>query len=216
MNKRFILLASVLGWVAALVLVGAVARAGVAQAAPGAQAGSLITVTVKAGDNLAKYTRLYGVSGASLRAANPQLKDPNLIFPGQIITIPVVQSFTPSLTTPFYYVVQSGDQLNSLAKQFEQYPDVIAQANSLKNNVLIVEQTLLIPAGPHLHYTVAGETLRSIGARYGVTVQFLLTGNNLPNPDRIFIGQPIFVPLIYNAAPVPLSGLATVEPPVDQ
>ena len=61
MKKRFILLASILGCVSMLALVGAAAHAGVAQAAPAAQAGSLITVTVKAGDSLSKYTRLYGV-----------------------------------------------------------------------------------------------------------------------------------------------------------
>src|SRR3990172_7258853 len=116
MKNRYLFVATGLGCLVALVLMlAAAAHPGVAQAAPEHQAGSLITVTVKSGDNLGKYATIYGVSGASLVAAN-HFADPNLIFPGQVVTIPVVKSFTPSLTTPFYYVVQSGDTLNLLAQ----------------------------------------------------------------------------------------------------
>ncbi len=213
MKKYTTLLAGSLGWLTALALMlGLAAGAGVVRAAPAEQAGQFIKVTVKAGDNLSKYTRIYGVTGAALRGANPQLVDPNLILPGQIITIPVAQSNTPSLTTPFFYVVQPGDTLLNVARRFEQYPDLIAQVNGLQNDVLVLGRTLLMPAGPHIHYTVRGETLRSIGARYGVTVDFLLTGNSLPNPDRIFVDQPIFIPIIYGAAPLAITAVSTPAP----
>jgi spore germination protein len=65
--------------------------------------------------------------------------------------------------------------------------------------------TLLVPAGPHLYTVKAGDELRTIAARYGTTVEFLLTGNNLPNPDRIYIGQLIFIPVQYHAQPIPLN-----------
>jgi lysozyme len=123
-----------------------------------------------------------------------------------------VSTTTPSLTTPFFYTVQAGDTLLVIARRFEQYPDVIATANALQNDVVVVGRTLLMPAGPHLHFTVQGETLRTIAARYGTTVDFLLTGNSLPNPDRIFVNQPIFIPIRYNAAPIPITPLATPVP----
>ena len=212
MKKNTTLLAGSLGWLTALALVLGLGGAGVVRAAPAEQAGQFIKVTVKAGDNLAKYTRIYGVTGAALRGANPQLVDPNLIHPGQVITIPVAQTNTPSLTTPFFYVVQAGDTLLKVARRFEQYPDIISGVNALQNDVLVLGRTLLMPAGPHVHYAVQGETLRSIAARYGATVDFLLTGNSLPNPDRIFVDQPIFIPIRYGAAPIAITGVATPVP----
>lgn len=202
-----------LSWLTVLaLLLGLVVSARVVRAAPTEQNGQFIQVVVRAGDNFAKYTRLYGVSGGAIRTANPQIPDPNIIHPGQTITIPVVSTTTPSLTTPFFYTVQAGDTLLSIARRFEQYPDVIAQANGLQNDVVVAGSTLLLPAGPHLHYAVQGETMRTIAARYGTTVDFLLTGNNLPNPDRIFVNQPIFIPIRYNAAPIAITPVATPVP----
>jgi LysM repeat protein len=65
--------------------------------------------------------------------------------------------------------------------------------------------TVLVPAGPHVYTVKAGEELRQIAAKYGTTVDFLLTYNNLPNPDLIFVGQQLFIPTRYNATPVPFA-----------
>jgi LysM repeat protein len=46
------------------------------------------TYTVKPGDWLSKIAPAHGISTAALIAANPQIKNPNLIFPGQQINIP--------------------------------------------------------------------------------------------------------------------------------
>jgi TP901 family phage tail tape measure protein len=46
------------------------------------------TYTVKSGDWLSKIAPAHGISTAALIAANPQIKNPNLIFPGQKINIP--------------------------------------------------------------------------------------------------------------------------------
>ncbi len=207
MKIRNILLAGMSGSLLVLACLLAVSfHPGVAHAAPAPASSGFITVTVKAGDNLAKYTYLFGVTPADLIAAN-HFNDPNLIFPGQVVTVPVVKSFTPSLTTPFYYVVQAGDQLNVLASRFEMGPSYIAGANGLQSDVIVTGATLLIPAGPHSHVAVAGETLKSIAARYGVPVAVLISNNpGVSNPDLIFVGQPIFIPIQYGAQPVPLSG----------
>jgi LysM repeat protein len=211
MTKGLNVRASALLCLAALAfLLGHVFGPGPVMAAAPAQNGELITVVVQSGDSLARYARVFGVSGGRLRAANPQLADPNLIRPGQVITIPVVRSFTPSLTTPFFYVVAAGDTLSALGRRFEMEPGLIAQVNGVPGDAITAGQTLLIPAGPHRYTVQRGDTLRRIAERYGVTVAFLLTGNNLPNPDLIFPGQVIFIPIIYDAQPRPIT---PVEPP---
>jgi LysM repeat protein len=189
---------------------GAVEAAQVTATPTPTPASAFITLTVKSGDSLAVYARRYGVTGAAMMRVNPQIKDGNLIFPGQVITIPVVRTFTPSLTTPFFYVVQAGDTINTIAAKYEMNVNALARANG--TSFFTTGQTILIPAGPHEHVVVKGEDLKTIAARYGVTVSFLLTGNNLPNPDLIFVGQVIFVPVIYNAQPLPFTGVAVTTP----
>ena len=212
MKIRNVVLAAGLGGLMLLALVFTLAAApGTTQAAPAAD-GSFITVTVKAGDSLSKYRRWYGVFGSALLASN-KFKDPNLIFPGQVVTIPVVKSFTPSLTTPFYYVVQSGDDLFLIGKRFEIDPTAIVEANHLQNNLIVLGSTILIPAGPHIHVVLAGETLSSIAARYNVAVSVLTTSNpGISSPNTIFAGQNIFIPIIYGALPMPVTAVGTAVP----
>ncbi|MEP7356819.1 MAG: LysM peptidoglycan-binding domain-containing protein [Anaerolineales bacterium] len=207
MKIRNVLLAAGLGGLMLLAFVFTLAAApGTAQAAPAAQAAN-ITVTVKAGDSLSKFSRWFGVGGSALVAAN-HFKDPNLIFPGEVVVIPVARSNTPSLTTPFFYVVQAGDDLISIGRKYEIDPSIIGLANHLTNNVVVLGSTILIPAGPHNHIALAGETLKSIAARYGVPVSFLIDNNpSITNPDLIFSGQPIFIPVIFAALPLPITGV---------
>jgi LysM repeat protein len=79
--------------------------------------------------------------------------------------------------------------------------DVLADHNP--DATFAVGTTILVPAGPHLYIVKLGDDLRAVAAKYGTTVEFLLTGNNLPNPDRIFPGQELFIPIQYNATPQP-------------
>jgi LysM repeat protein len=212
MKLRPVLLAIGLGLVTALGLLwGLDARTGAVEAAPAAQSGTpqYITVTVQPGDHLGIYARRYGVTGQALLAVNP-LPDPHKIYPGQVITIPVIKTFTPSLTTPFFYTVLSGEDINSIARKFELNVNAISRANG--TSFLIPGQTYLMPAGPHEHIIQKGEDLKTIAAKYGVTVAFLLSGNNLPNPDLIYEGQTLFVPVIYNAQPVPITGVSVATP----
>lgn len=48
-----------------------------------------MTYVVQGGDTMYLIAQKYGVSLPALLAANPQVKDPNLIYPGQLINIPV-------------------------------------------------------------------------------------------------------------------------------
>ncbi len=44
------------------------------------------------------------------------------------------------------------------------------------------------------HTVGAGETLSHIAAAYGVTTRAIIAANNLENPDRLRIGQKLFIP----------------------
>ena len=44
--------------------------------------------TVKPGDTLSGIAQKFGVGLQSLRQANPQVSDPNMIYPGQVLTVP--------------------------------------------------------------------------------------------------------------------------------
>lgn len=177
-----------------------------AQAAPLRQGtAEFITVTIQPGDTLLLYTYLYGVTGRAIMNSNV-IKDPNNIPLGTVLVIPVVKSFIPSLTTPFYYIGQAGDTLAAVAKQFEMNPTTIANANALgSKNTLVQGVTYLIPAGPHLYTVRQGDTLKLIAQHYHTTVEFLLKGNSLPNPDFIYPNQQIFIPIQYNVAPLPIA-----------
>jgi LysM repeat protein len=67
------------------------------------------TYVVQPGDTLSGIAERFRVTLAALEAANPQIKDPNRIFPGQVIHVPASR-----LT----YVIQPGDTLSGIAERF--------------------------------------------------------------------------------------------------
>ena len=165
--------------------------------------GELIRTVVRLGESLATYTYRYGVTGGALRAANPQLKDPNLIYPGDIITVPVLVSFTPSRTTPFYYVVQPTDTLLSIANRFEMSSNVLIWANPGAS--FGTGTTILIPPGPHIYYVKRGDDLRTVSAKYGVSLTAIAAANGLADVNLLYAGQRLFIPLAYGADPLPFT-----------
>ncbi|MCI2057961.1 MAG: LysM peptidoglycan-binding domain-containing protein [Oscillibacter sp.] len=62
--------------------------ASAAAAAPARTAAAQSTYTVKKGDTLWGIARRYGVTLPALTAANPRIKNPNLIYPGEVVRIP--------------------------------------------------------------------------------------------------------------------------------
>jgi LysM repeat protein len=64
---------------------------------------------VQSGDTLSGIASRFGVTLGALEAANPQITNPDLIFPGQVVVIP---------TKTVLYTVQPGDTLSGIAAQF--------------------------------------------------------------------------------------------------
>ena len=96
---------------------------------------------VKAGDSLWKIARENGVSVEDLKEANNLTS--NVIFIGQVLTIPTNRSYYTRATT--IYRVKSGDTLFSIAKMHSTTVEKIIELNNLQNDMLVVGQLLMIP-----------------------------------------------------------------------
>lgn len=126
------------------------------------------------------------------------------------VTLPVVIAvFLVSVFTAVAqeqtYVVQPGDTLFSIAQQFGVTVDEIAFANGITNpDVIQAGQQLTIPTGggDSQSYTIQqGDTLFSIARAFGVTVDAIVSANNIANPDVIQAGQTISIPGGGSGAP---------------
>ena len=112
------------------------------------------TYRVRSGDTLSAIAARHGVSLAALEAANRQIRNPNLIFPGEAVNIP--DSFAPARpAAPMdlsghgqttHYTVRSGDTLSSIAARFGVSYQAIAAASGIENpNLIYPGQVLTIP-----------------------------------------------------------------------
>ena len=166
--------------------------------------------TVKEGDTLWFISRKFSLSLDALIAANPQIKNPDLIFPGQKICIPKKKPKPPELPPPpecpegFIYTVQQGDTLFSIAGKFGIELDALIEANPQIEDPdeIFPGQEICVPFPPPpdcpdgVIYTVQeGDTLSSIADHFGVSVQAILDANpQIKDPNLIFAGQKICIP----------------------
>ena len=68
--------------------VAPVAEAGVPAAVPEAAVAAPVEVSVQEGDSLSAIAAANGVDLDSLIAANPEIENPDLIYPGQVLRLP--------------------------------------------------------------------------------------------------------------------------------
>lgn len=55
--------------------------------------------------------------------------------------------------------------------------------------------------GGTIHYVRAGESLNGIAAQYGVSAEAILRQNGIVNPDMIYVGQPLIIPISSYGGP---------------
>jgi LysM repeat protein len=110
--------------------------------------GNPSTYTVQRGDWIYALARRFGVPVASLLAANPGI-NPNLLYPGQVLTIPSGSTPPPDPQVPpsgNTYTVQRGDTLFAIAVRFRTTIIALQIANKLANpNFIFPGQVLMIP-----------------------------------------------------------------------
>lgn len=154
-----------------------------------ANAGTLDTYTVKAGDTLYSIANKYGLTVNELKQLNNLTSD--ILSIGQVLNISNSNTSLPSNT----YIVKSGDSLYSIAKKYGITVDALKSANGKTSNLLSIGEILVIPTTTTTRtYTVkAGDSLWKIATNYGVSVNALKQANGLSS-DLLSIGQVLVIP----------------------
>lgn len=95
-----------------------------------------------------------------------------------------------------YYIVQKGDTLYDIGKEYNVSVKEIKRKNNLRNDRIYPGQRLIIPIKVNgVYHTVKRyETLWRICKSYEVSMQEVIRLNHLSSPDNIKVGQRIFIP----------------------
>lgn len=104
-----------------------------------------VTHIVQRGDSLSSLARRYGVSVSELLAANPHIRNADLIYPGDALSIPAAaRNDGGQVTTD---TVRPGDTLSAIAQRHGVAVDALVQANNIQNpNLIYPGDVLVIPA----------------------------------------------------------------------
>lgn len=156
--------------------------------------------TVKSGDSLWSIAKKYGITVDELKNANNLTT--NTLSIGQRLKIPGMSSIDTEPKNYINYTVKAGDSLYSIAQKNDLTVQELKNYNNLTSDVLQIGQTLRIPivsteqipVDNYTEYVVkSGDSLYSIGRKYGFTIQDLLDYNNLDS-TLLSIGQIIKIP----------------------
>jgi len=157
-------------------------------------AGAATSYTVQPGDSLFFIGQRYGVSIADLKAANGLWDD--LIYPGQVLSIPGSSGNGGNAGVANRYTVQPGDSLFFIGQRYGVSVTDLKAANGLWDDLIYPGEVLTIPgnSSSETTYTVQpGDSLFFIGQRYGVSVADLKAANGLWD-DLIHPGQALKIP----------------------
>ncbi len=173
--------------------------------------------TVRAGDTMFLIAQRYGVSLNSLIAANPQISNPSVLHPGDVLCVPGAGAGDcrhPSSCPPGFqgrYTVQPGDSMYTIAQRYAVSLDALIAANPQITNpnqihpcdVLCVpgsssqcREPTSCPPGFQGRYTVQpGDSMYSIAQHYGVSLNALIAANpQITNPNEIHPCDVLCVP----------------------
>ncbi len=133
----------------------------------------------------------------------------SLLLGGHALWSPATVSAAPlTVADPeTIHVVQRGDTLYSIARQYGCTVRALMEYNSLSSTTIYVGQRILIPVNDPtpptiVHEVQRGETLYSIAQRYATTVDYLKQLNGLTS-NNIYVGQRLLVPGRHAPDPQP-------------
>ena len=155
----------------------------------------LQSVTVQAGDTLSEIALAHNASIGDLMTLN-QISSEQKIYRGQTLYVPKIASQYQAYIN---HEVQSGDNLDSIARRYGLRSAELIELNQLESSRIYPKQIIKIPANrapSHFVYAVKwGETLGSIARKHGISVAKLSSFNGITDGmvyegDRILIPQP--------------------------
>lgn len=201
----------------------------------GAQEADETVHVVRYGETLSEIAQSYRVAMAAVMDENG-IDDPNSIYVGQSLTIPVTESTAalpersageeaqvivrPVAITSLNrtYTVRSGDTLPWIALRLGLDLDALRAINGLDDGQAIsLGQQLILPATedelrvePTLtrHTVNAGESLGLIAQAYNTPLSVLMAVNRITNPDLIQPGQELVIPNTAQTERAPTIGPA--------
>ena len=181
----------------------------------GTNPNNMFMYTVKKGDTLYKIAQKYNTTVQEIIKLN-NLANTNLTI-GQIIRIPETYTKEDAMILPNYinYIVKKGDSLYKIASQNNISIETLMKDNALTNDNLTIGQILKIRVpksedivieeciGPDyvppslmpstVYIVKKGDSLYSIAKKFGITVDKIVSFNNLKN-NNLTIGQQLKIP----------------------
>ena len=162
--------------------------------------------TVKKGDSLYSIARENNISVDTLMKDNA-LTNTNLSIGQSLkIRIPTTdtsieecfgEDYTPPTSISYTtYIVKKGDNLYTIAKNYNISVNAIQNLNNLNSTVLSVGQTLKIPStgntGQITYIVKSGDSLYSIAKKYNTSVDNIKRKNNLTS-NILSVGQKLLI-----------------------
>ncbi|HJT97759.1 MAG TPA: LysM peptidoglycan-binding domain-containing protein [Rhodanobacteraceae bacterium] len=156
--------------------------------------------TVRSGDTLSGIAAQHGVSLSALEAANPEIRNPNLIHPGQTVHIPGGSG--SNAATSHDVSVQRGDTLSGIAER-----NGVSLAALIRANPQISNPNLIYP-GQTVHVPGSGSTSgpSSTAPVEGPGSTSPASGNKVVDIAKSFLGR--------NASELKRSGALPMNPNV--
>lgn len=156
-----------------------------------------------------QYTDAGRVDGIEGNVDRDKFTDGILLTGGEIPNPEPEPEPNPNPDDPdgnIYYIVKPGDTLSHIALWYNTTVEELVKLNNIQNpNLIYVGQKILILASDEpnkekeIIYTVKkGDSLWKIANRYGVSVNSLVSLNNIQNPNLIYPGQQIRVKVSSN------------------
>lgn len=149
--------------------------------------------TVQAGDTLYSIARKFNTTVNELIDLN-NLTSTTLMI-GQKLKLPQKEEQTDYDV----YTVEAGDSLYSIANKYNISVNDLIDFNGLPTTVLTVGEVIRIPKGEvpnkeNVYIVKPGDTLYRIANTYGVSINDLITANNLTS-NILTIGQELVIPI---------------------
>ena len=154
------------------------------------------SIIIPRGATLSELAIEYNTTIARLVELN-NISNPNLIYAGETLVIPIAsQESNANGVKTIPYIVQSGDTLSKIAREFDTTVEILASINNISNvNLIFTGELLYVPTSnandlSHTLYVVKrGDTLWGISRRFGVSISKIVMLNRISNPNLIFPGN---------------------------